>query len=159
MLDPYALNLHALNLLRRYDVVPADTLRRVAADVGFGLPTWQRRGYLACVLIFVACIVFLVFWKLMRGTGLGVLERVLWFLNLVVFSVGALQFWRSGHRARANRVCTIMLDHLRCPHCGCDIRGLPVDPDDGATICPECGCAWKLDNAGAVHEIDGDDHK
>jgi transcription initiation factor TFIIIB Brf1 subunit/transcription initiation factor TFIIB len=37
-----------------------------------------------------------------------------------------------------------MLKHRRCPHCGYDIRGLPVDPQDGATVCPECGCAWEL---------------
>jgi transcription initiation factor TFIIIB Brf1 subunit/transcription initiation factor TFIIB len=37
-----------------------------------------------------------------------------------------------------------MLKHLRCPHCGYDLRGLAADPEDGATVCPECGCAWRL---------------
>ena len=64
--------------------------------------------------------------------------------NLTVFAIGAIQFWRSGRRARAKLVCAIMLQHLRCPHCGYDLRLLPVDPADGATICPECGCAWHL---------------
>ena len=36
------------------------------------------------------------------------------------------------------------IEHLRCPYCGYDIRGLPVDPSDGATVCPECGCAWRV---------------
>lgn len=141
LLDPYE-----LNVLRRYDVIPAETLRPVADGVGFGLPKWQRRGFFACVLMFLACISFLVFWKLLRGTGVDAVERVLWPVNLAVFAIGATQFWRSGRRARAKLVCAIMLQHLRCPHCGYDIRALPTDPVDGATICPECGCAWKLDS-------------
>ena len=39
-----------------------------------------------------------------------------------------------------------MLKHLRCPHCGYDIRGLPTAPEDVATECPECGCAWRLED-------------
>ena len=137
LLDPYE-----LNVLRRYDVIPADALRPIADAVGFGLPTWQRRGYIACVLMFVACIAFLVFWKLRRGVGMDAAERVLWPVNLTVFAIGAIQFWRSGRRARARLVLAIMLKHLRCPHCGYDIRGLPASSIDGATVCPECGCAW-----------------
>ncbi|MHC4065149.1 MAG: hypothetical protein ACYSUI_11725 [Planctomycetota bacterium] len=108
LLDPYE-----LNVLRRYDVIPAETLRLVADGVGFGLPKWQRCGYFACVLMFLACIVFLVFWKLLRGTGVDAVERVLWPVNLTVFAIGATQFWRSGRRARAKLVCAIMLKHLR----------------------------------------------
>ena len=26
-----------------------------------------------------------------------------------------------------------------------DLRMLPVDPKDGVTVCPECGCAWRLE--------------
>ncbi len=28
---------------------------------------------------------------------------------------------------------------------GYDLRMLPSDPADRATVCPECGHAWKLD--------------
>ena len=48
---------------------------------------------------------------------------------------------RLGHIARA------MLQYRRCPHCGYNLRLLPVDPADGATVCPECGCAWLLEDA------------
>ena len=129
-------------MLRRYDVIPAETLRQIADQVGFGLPKWQRRGYLACVLLFCACVVFLIIWKVIRRTGIDPVERVLWPVNLAVFAVGAIRFWRSGRRARAKRICAIMLENLRCPHCGYDLRLLPADPADGATVCPECGCAW-----------------
>lgn len=39
---------------------------------------------------------------------------------------------------------------LRCGICGYDMRGRVAD-DDGCTVCPECGAAWKLD---ADHAID-----
>jgi len=143
-LDPYE-----LNLLRRYDLVPAETLRPIAESVGFGLPKWQRRGYLACVLTFCACVAFLIVWKFIRGAGIDRVEYVLWPTNLGVFALGAVQFWRSGRRARAKNICAIMLQHRRCPHCGYDIRGLPTDSGDGCTVCPECGCAWRLEDDGA----------
>ena len=142
LLDPYA-----LNLLRRHDVIPSDTLASIADEVGFGLPKWQRRGYLACVFMFLANIVFLVFWKLMQGTGIDALGRVLSAVGLTAFATSAAMFWRSGRLARAKLVCATMLNHLRCPHCGYDIRGLPTNREDGATICPECGCAWRLESA------------
>ncbi len=50
-------------------------------------------------------------------------------------------------RSRRQRVTAIMLKHRRCPHCGNSLLGLPVDPTDGATICPGCTGAWRLDDA------------
>ena len=140
LLDPYE-----LNLLRRYDVIPSETLPVIAVQVGFGLPKWRRRGYVICVLAFLACVVFLVFWKLMRGAGVDAVERVLWPVNLTVFAIGAIQFWRRGRKARAKDICTAMLQHRRCPHCGYDLRMLPSAAKDGTTVCPECGSAWMLE--------------
>ncbi|MHC4695270.1 MAG: hypothetical protein ACYTFA_00855 [Planctomycetota bacterium] len=138
-LDPYG-----LQLLRRHDVIPSETLATVVDEVGFGLPKWQYRGYAACVLTFFASIIFLVIWKIVRRAGVDTVEYVLWPTNLAVFALGAVKFWQSARRARARHVCAIMLKYLRCPHCGYDIRCLPIAPDDGATVCPECGCAWKV---------------
>jgi hypothetical protein len=148
LLDPYE-----LNLLRRHDVIPAEALQPIADEVGFGLPKWQRRGYVTCVIIFFACVVFLIIWKSMRGTGVDMVERVLWPLNLAVFAFGAFQFWRSGRQARARRIGAVMLEHRRCPKCGYDLRLLPADPADGATVCPECGCAWRIDTAAAPRAL------
>ncbi len=53
--------------------------------------------------------------------------------------------WIAMRQKRFRRVPAILLKHRCCPHCGYGLRGLPVDPVDGATICPECACAWKLD--------------
>ena len=57
------------------------------------------------------------------------------------------QAFEENRGQSACRLCplTEACRFLRCPHCGYDIRGLPTDPEDGATICPECGCAWQLD--------------
>lgn len=153
-LDPYE-----MQLLRRSDIIPVDTLQELASEVGFGMPKWQRRGYVASVLMFFACIAFLVVWKFMRRTGVDMVEWVLWPVNLAVFGFGAVQFWRSGRRARARRICAVMLVHLRCPHCGYDIRGLPTEPEDGATLCPECGYTWNLGGvrAGAADIETGSD--
>jgi hypothetical protein len=144
LLDPYE-----LDIMRRHDVIPAEPMRAIAERVGFGLPRWQQVGYLACVALFGACVIFLVFWKLIRGTGIDALEWVLWPFNLFVFGIGALQFWRSGHRARDKKTCAVMLEFRRCPHCGYDLRALRPDPVDGNTVCPECGCAWRLVDGGS----------
>lgn len=40
---------------------------------------------------------------------------------------------------------------LRCAVCGYDMRGR-VAEDDGCTVCPECGAAWKLDTAHAIDD-------
>jgi hypothetical protein len=53
--------------------------------------------------------------------------------------------WVRTRKVRQQRIGAVMLEHLRCPHCGYDIRGSPVDPKDGAAVCPECGCAWRLE--------------
>lgn len=141
-LDPYELKLR-----RRYDVIPAEPLRSMAENIGFGLPNYQRRMYILCVLLFFTCVIFLVIWKVVRGRGMDAAERFLWPANLAVFALGAVQFWRSGRRARGRYICAVMLEHRRCPHCGYDIRRLPPAPEDGATVCPECGCAWKVHHA------------
>ncbi|MEW6251597.1 MAG: hypothetical protein AB1716_13195, partial [Planctomycetota bacterium] len=51
--------------------------------------------------------------------------------------------WFALKRKRFGAVAAAILKHRRCPHCGYDLRLLPVDPTDGATVCPECGCAWR----------------
>ena len=40
----------------------------------------------------------------------------------------------------------MLMDHgiPCCASCGYDLRLLPADPEDGSTVCPECGCAWNL---------------
>jgi DNA-directed RNA polymerase subunit RPC12/RpoP len=147
LLDPYA-----LNLLRRHDVIPAEALASIADKVGFGLPRWQRRAYFALVMIVLGNGVFLLIWKAIRRSGFDALGCILGSLGVAAFAISAIMFWRGGRQARAKLVCAIMLKHLRCPHCGYDIRGLPANTEDGATVCPECGSAWRLADSRAVAE-------
>ena len=67
-----------------------------------------------------------------RFAGMGFLCSVPWIT------------WYSMKRARQQSITEAMLKHARCPHCGHDLRGLPPDETDHATICPKCDCAWRL---------------
>ena len=54
---------------------------------------------------------------------------------------------------RRKKVRRIMLKHWRCPHCGYDLRNLPADETDNVTVCPECECAWMLDDPQRTGEM------
>ena len=136
LLDPYT-----LNLLRRHDVIPAEPLRRIVEE--FGSKTLRSaRLILIGLLLILLLVVAREFLQWIRGRPVGVFN-----VEMIGVYVGMLlwiNLWFQVKRARLKRACTIMLKHHRCPHCGFDIRGLPTDPEDGATVCPECGCAWRL---------------
>jgi len=141
LLDPYV-----LHLLRRHEIIPAETLREIAGEVGPGVTKRRYLAFWACPICVVLFFGVVVIRKLVIGVGLhfdGV-ERLLWPLNLTLMSVGAFMMWRSSRAIRFKRVRSVMLKHRRCPHCGYDLRGLPAAPEDHATVCPECGSAWKL---------------
>jgi hypothetical protein len=58
---------------------------------------------------------------------------------------GVVVPWMAQRKTRTKRNRAALLLHKRCPHCGYDLQTLAVDPRDGATVCPECSCAWRLD--------------
>jgi hypothetical protein len=58
---------------------------------------------------------------------------------------GPLLVFLLARAKYVSRVASVMLEHRRCPHCGYDLHGLGIDEADGCTVCPECGCAWRLD--------------
>ena len=117
LLDPYA-----LYLLRRHDTISEEVLGRLAAEIA-SVSRWSK------------------------GVAVGSLERNVAAVLLANYALGVCIVWWWARRNRLRRVCATMLKHLRCPHCGYDLRLLPSDPADGATVCPECGCAWELDDA------------
>lgn len=43
-----------------------------------------------------------------------------------------------------NALVRAMLKERHCPSCAYLLKGLPADPADGCTVCPECGGAWRL---------------
>jgi hypothetical protein len=136
-LDPIA-----LHLLRRHDVIDADVLRALANEKGVRIKLGERAALIGgiCGALLV---IFLFTHALITGdirdapfaksSGLLYLCSIPWII------------WFGIKRKRFGNVAAAMLKHLRCPHCGYDLRMLPTDSQDGATVCPECGCAWRLE--------------
>lgn len=149
ILDPvrmYLLRPITSRLLNRPEAVPAPTLRRIAEDLD---PYWTRRGrlvFLVYLVGLVLCYAGGLFYRFHISSGpswdlIGMIFPVAQF----VLMFGAFYVtWVIGKRARRPRVLSVMLKHRRCPHCGYDIRDLVPENEGGATVCPECGCAWIL---------------
>jgi len=155
LLDPYA-----LHLLRRHDVIPAEPLGQIAGRIGSG---WARKQRIACLITWMLPLTVIAgTWmaRWCRGIPFGTRERNAAVILAANFAVGAGIIWWWARRNRVRRVLRCMLQHLRCPHCGYDLRLLPADPEDGATVCPECGCAWKLAASGIAGSAgrEGTDH-
>ncbi|MHC4209170.1 MAG: hypothetical protein ACYSWT_05580 [Planctomycetota bacterium] len=137
----------SMHYLRQRDVIDAETLRKLAADIGIGWPRLVKVLFFVVIADLTLCLVVsgVDFFKdvIFGGAGLGafVLERVLPLTPLWAFP---MLIWFVSARVRFKRVRDAMLRHGRCPHCGYDLKGLPVNEPEGATLCPECGCAWRL---------------
>ena len=139
LLDPYA-----MRLLHRQDTIPAETLARIAGEIGPGVRKWQGRVFLTLQITPLAVVIGGFIAVVFFGRVTDALGISLWAVTAVCIVIGITGFLLSTRRKRLTRVAGVMLKHLRCPHCGYDLRLLPTDPADGATICPECGCAWAL---------------
>jgi len=136
----------SMYLLRRHDAgIPEDVLRELTHRIGIGKLADSRLGLLggivafACTLLLLGGSILLFIQGQISSTEFAwraVLYQGIWITPLV--------FWRTARRNRFHRIRQAMLDYRRCPHCGYDIRGLPTDAADGTTVCPECGCAWRL---------------
>lgn len=145
LIDPFLM--HKLN---QRDTIPADSLGRIARDIGSG---WAKQGVWIFSYVWSVAFVLMIaahFIKWGGGLAFHPRELRLWLVLLALFVVNCVIVWFISRHARLQRVCRILLEYLRCPHCGYDLRLLPTDPEDGATVCPECGCTWKLDEAQSV---------
>jgi ssDNA-binding Zn-finger/Zn-ribbon topoisomerase 1 len=49
----------------------------------------------------------------------------------------------SWNRHSAIGLCELLIYNSRCPKCVFNLARLPAE-QDGCTVCPECGAAWKL---------------
>ena len=110
---------------------------------------WMLVVSLVCALISVVAIVDYFVQAVSGVSGFRpVLRQVGGFF---VVLVGPIMILFGARHVRFRRISKVMLRYLRCPHCGYDPRLLPTSPVDGATVCPECGCAWNLDrNSGCA---------
>ena len=138
----------ALHLMRRHDVIPAENLSGIAAAID-PLEV-KRRPWLALLtpiwilLWYAAFFGYFRIFNRWRGWDPVLIAFATFYF---FFPIAWLCFgYFRARRARWERIRRIMLQHRHCPHCGYDIRGLTPDERDGATVCPECGCAWKTDD-------------
>ena len=139
-------------VLNQTTPVPAETLRTIANDV---LPGVRRQKLIqaASVVFGFAFVIggnIIYFRYFSSWSGLDPVRTAIYALQIVVLFSGPVIVFRMARSQYAGRVAETMLRHLRCPHCGYDIRCLPTSPPDGATVCPECGCAWRLDGTQPV---------
>jgi hypothetical protein len=137
-LDPVA-----IYLLHQHDVIEAEVARAIANEKGVRIARGERVS-LVLGVVAVLLVVGLIIQSLIVGDfGDAPLART---SSLLLFCVLTWVYWIRAKYNRFGKIAAAMLKYSRCPHCGYDLRMLPADPEDGATICPECGCAWKLEH-------------
>ncbi len=150
-LDPVS-----LHVWHRYDVIPADALDEIVETLEPGTARLRRLTIVivpASVVLLAVLIAALYYFS--DASARQDLVKTL--TNPVIFGPSIVCCfvvpWVAARQARRKRIRFAMLKCRRCPHCGYDLRRLPVDPTDGATVCPECGCAWRLDHPEIEHGL------
>jgi hypothetical protein len=146
-LDPVS-----MHVLRQRGVIDAETLRKLAVGIGVGWPVLVKLTFFVMLAFLIVCLLVTGVQFVREGVSgtarLGTFaERLLY---LIPPLAGLLMIWFVSARVRFKRIRKIILKYKRCPHCGYDLRMLPTDPEDGFTVCPECGCAWELNDVQAV---------
>jgi len=140
LLDPYT-----LRLARRYEVIPQEALGDILAELGSGMRKSIRVMFvisLVCLAVGLVAVADYAYQWWSGGSSFSTMRRKLF--GMIVVAYGPIVIWFGAKRVRMLKVVRVMLQHRRCPHCGYDLRLLPVDAADGATVCPECGHAWQL---------------
>jgi hypothetical protein len=136
-LDPVA-----LYLLRQHNVIEADVLRAIAHEEGVRITGRERASLFVGVggaLLVISLFTHAALTGDIRDAPYAKSASLVFLCSIPWIT------WHHAKRTRFGNVAAAMLKYARCPHCGYDLRLLPTDPGDGATVCPECGCAWKLE--------------
>jgi hypothetical protein len=135
-----------LHLLNQRSIIPARTLRAMADQIMPGARRQRLLQVFAVALGFLVVVggTIIYFSYVSTWKGFDSVNVTIYGIQVVVILSGPLLAFRMARAKYVRRVASVMLDHRHCPHCGYDIRGLSTDPSDGATVCPECGCAWRL---------------
>ncbi|MCB9850992.1 MAG: hypothetical protein H6817_09860 [Phycisphaerales bacterium] len=140
MLDPVV-----IHLLRRRQLIPSDELHTIAREID---SHWSR-AHVMPVFVAVAIGMLLCLYYIHFSGKLSVSLRILLSANIVFPMVIPWWAWRRARKLSRLRIVPVLLRHGRCAHCAYDLHGLHADASDGATVCPECGCAWRLDDVAA----------
>ena len=135
-LDPVA-----MRLLRQHDVIEPDVLRAITRERGVNVSVRER---VALIVATAASTLVTILFCIEVATG-GILQGpIARTSSLVFFCTMLWVVWSRIKRSRLGHIAAAMLRHERCPHCGYRLGDLPSPDGDGATVCPECGCAWRL---------------
>lgn len=138
-----------LHVWHRHDVVDAETLHTIVEDLEPGTAKMLRRTIIIIPSVIVALVLGVaVLYHFFDASARRDLISTLTNPAIMGPNLICCFFvpWMVARQARLKRVRFAMLEHQRCPHCGYDLRMLPVAPEDGATVCPKCGCAWLIDD-------------
>ena len=140
-LDPVA-----LHILQRNEPIEREVIAAIVSEKGIRM-TRLEKGAMILSLVLLAALIVTVIIKLLGGMPWGLLARRM--VPTSYLFIWPFIVWGGTRAARFGKIAAAMLKHRRCPHCGYDLRNLPADETDSATVCPECGCAWKLHARGA----------
>lgn len=135
-----------LFLLNQRSNIPAETLRLMADQIMPGAKR-QRLIQVLCTALSILVVVggtVIYFSYFSTWQGFDPVGATIYVIQFVVILAGPILAFRMARAKYTNRAASVILEYRHCPHCGYDIRGLRADPEDGATVCPECGCAWIL---------------
>ncbi len=135
-----------LYLLNQWSIIPAETLRSMADQL---VPRVRQQRLIsvlsaAFTVVFVAGGTALYFHYFSTWTGFDPVSLTINAIQLIVIIAGPLIVFWSARAKYIKGVTAVMLQYRHCPGCGYNLRELPIDAEDGATVCPECGCAWRL---------------
>ncbi|UCD76604.1 MAG: hypothetical protein JSV91_06700 [Phycisphaerales bacterium] len=134
-----------MHYLHRHDVIPSGPLGEIAREIGSG---WAIQGQFLFTGIWslaLICMAIAHFAKWGGGLSVHPRELRLWLILLTILAFNLTVVWYVSRWIRRKKIRRVLISHRRCPHCGYDLRNLPFDGTDGTTVCPECGCAWRLD--------------
>lgn len=140
-LDP--VKLHLLNLP---SIIPAATLRAMSDEIQPDARR-QRLGQILSVAFSFLLIgggTFVYFRYFSTWTGFDPVNSSIYLLQILIVLAGPVIAYYVFRARYASKIAAVMLKHGHCPHCGYALKGLSASEEDGATVCPECGCAWGL---------------
>jgi hypothetical protein len=142
LLDPVP-----MYVLGRHHVIERDVLEPICEALEPGVVS--RRRWILVPILVVGGVLVLV------GLSIALEGKAAWsdlvstLLNPAIMAAvigGGVAPWFAARQQRLHRVKHVMLHHGRCPHCGYGLSGVPAAAD-GNTVCPECACAWRMDDA------------
>jgi predicted Zn-ribbon and HTH transcriptional regulator len=143
MLDP-----KPLQVLKRHDVIDAAALDAIFDELEPGARQNRRLARLVVLLVVPVVVIGIGVDIAIEGQP-AVRDLVSTLMNPAIMSAivgGIVASVVAARHARFARLKRVMLRQARCPHCGYGLTGVPPSAEDGATVCPECASAWRLDD-------------